>query len=191
VRSRDPADVGGTSAVRFGQHAVTSISITAGGTQAWPRPITGPFVGLLVSVALHALLYKQPAVRCTRRRSAAGGIALRVGQHPPVQHTLRCSDRLLVLFGKANLLGQPPLTSELLPVKPRICRAEPGTAMDFILHRLVNREDVALLAKLDPNRWPDTLCQSEIGIRVEQNQRQRLSSPCRAAASGIGMSMIC
>ncbi|VDY03885.1 protein of unknown function [Thiomonas sp. Bio17B3] len=40
----------------------------------------------------------------------------------------------------------------------------------------MDRENVALLPKLDPYNGPDTLCQSEIGIRVKQNQHQRLIS---------------
>ena len=93
-----------------------------------------------------------------------------------MQHALGRLDFCFLYCAEANLLGQT-LACELLAVEPRISRSESGAAMNFILNRLVNREHIALLAELDPYRWPDSFCQSEIGIRVEQDQRQRLSSP--------------
>lgn len=68
------------------------ISIDAGGMQTWPRSSTGPAVGLLVSVALHALLYTVAAGLLStahRERRAAETAVIQLKLLPPPPDTAR------------------------------------------------------------------------------------------------------
>lgn len=107
-----------------------------------------------------------------------------------MQHALSYLDAGFVRIVQADLFSHS-FTRKLLAVEPGVSRAQSRVAMNLVLNRLVDRENVSLLPELDTHRRPDTFCQAKVGVRVEQDQGQRQSSPCSAAASCIGMSMIC
>lgn len=68
------------------------ISIDAGGPQAWPRATTGPVVGLLVSIAGHALLFMVSAGLLAtghRERQAAEPTVIQLKLLPPPPDTVR------------------------------------------------------------------------------------------------------
>ena len=92
-----------------------------------------------------------------------------------MQHALSRLNTFLVGLTKAYLLGKA-FIGKFMSVEPGVGRSEAGVSMNLILDRLVDREHIAFLAELDSHRRPDTFGQSEIGIRVEENQCQRLSS---------------
>ena len=120
---------------------------------------------------------QQTAIGRARRRPAFGGVGLRVREDPPVQHALRRLDAGLVGLTQANLFGKS-FARELVAVEPGIDRAQPCIAMDLVLDRLMDRlRTYPFCPNLMPTAGLERLSQAEVGVGIEQNQRQRLSSP--------------
>jgi hypothetical protein len=80
----------------------------AGGTQAWPRATSGPVVGLVVTVALHALLYMVAVGLLStghRERRAAEPALIQLSLLPPPPDTVRPEP-------------EPPAPAPVLPALP-------------------------------------------------------------------------